>query len=76
MYNSEKKKTPSTERLTRGRVITEQLGQGGGVPDLVALRARFAPTTTGVPEIRVDLPPIGSYDALLSSPQANAGATA
>lgn len=58
------------------QVITEQLGQGGGVPDLVALRARFAPTTTGVPEIRVDLPPIGSYDALLSSPQANAGATA
>ena len=59
-----------------GPWVTEQLGQGGGVPHLVALRARFAPTTTGVPEIRVDLPPIGSYDALLSSPQANAGATA
>ena len=58
------------------RAITEQLGRGGGVPDLAALRARFAPAAAEVPRIRVDLPPIASYDALLSSAATTAGAAA
>jgi hypothetical protein len=51
--------------------LSEQLTDGG-LPDLAALRARFAPTATSVPSVVVDLPPIGSYDVLL--PQT--GATA
>jgi hypothetical protein len=44
--------------------LAEQL-EGGGVPDLAALRVRFAPTATELPVVVVDLPPIASYDALL-----------
>ena len=40
------------------------------------LRARFAPAITTPPQVRVELPPIASYDALLSTPQVIAGATA
>jgi hypothetical protein len=58
------------------QVITEQLGRGGGVPELAVLRARFAPAITTPPQVRVELPPIASYDALLSTPQVIAGATA
>ena len=37
----------------------------GQLPDLAALRARFAPRVTAVPEIAVSLPPIASYNVLL-----------
>jgi hypothetical protein len=52
----------------RGRTrhpLTEQL-EDGGLPDLTALRARFAPIATTVPDIIVTLPPIASYDVLLA----------
>src|SRR4029450_3739363 len=38
------------------QVITEQLGRGGGVPELAVLRARFAPAITTPPQVRVELP--------------------
>lgn len=45
--------------------ICEQL-QSGDLPDLAALRLRFAaPVAISVPDIAVALPPIASYDALL-----------
>jgi hypothetical protein len=44
--------------------LAEQI-EDDGLPDLSRLRARFAPTTTTVPDIVVVLPPIASYDALL-----------
>jgi len=44
--------------------LAEQL-EGGGVPDLAALRVRFAPAATELPVVVVDLPAIASYDALL-----------
>ncbi len=51
-----------------------ELLQGGGVPDLAALRCKFAPAAgITVPDITVALPPIGSYDALL--PQMAAATT-
>ena len=58
------------------QVITEQLERGGGVPELATLQARFAPAIAAPPRVRVELPPIASYDALLSTPQVIAGATA
>ncbi|MGA9884311.1 MAG: IS21 family transposase [Candidatus Acidiferrales bacterium] len=54
--------------------LVEQLADGG-VPDLVPLRARFAPTTTPLPIVAVDLPSIASYDALLPAMAATASAT-
>ena len=48
--------------------LTAQIGQGG-LPDLTALRARFAPAAAEVPRSASILPPIASYDALLSSPR-------
>jgi hypothetical protein len=44
--------------------LAEQLDQGG-LPDLAALRARFAPPSPALPEVRVVLPAVASYDALL-----------
>jgi hypothetical protein len=39
------------------------------LPDLAVLRARFAPVApTRAPEVTVTLPPVASYDALLSGP--------
>jgi hypothetical protein len=46
--------------------LTEQL-EDGGLPDLTALRARFAPIATAVPDIIVTLPQIASYDVLLAT---------
>jgi hypothetical protein len=54
--------------------LIEQLADGG-VPDLVSLRTRFAPTTTPLPVVVVDLPSIASYDALLPAMVATASAT-
>jgi hypothetical protein len=54
--------------------LVEQLADGG-VPDLVRLRARFAPATTQLPAVVVDLPSIASYDALLPAMAATASAT-
>jgi hypothetical protein len=45
-------------------VLTAQL-DGGGLPDLAAVRARFAATATTLPTVAVSLPSIASYDALL-----------
>jgi hypothetical protein len=44
--------------------LAGQLEQGG-LPDLAALRARFAPPSPTLPEVRVVLPAIASYDLLL-----------
>ena len=54
--------------------LVEQLADGG-VPDLVPLPARFAPTATRLPAVAVNLPSIASYDALLPSMAATASAT-
>ncbi|OYV38006.1 MAG: hypothetical protein B7Z80_11260 [Rhodospirillales bacterium 20-64-7] len=55
-------------------VLTEQMGQEPEdvsvttfTVDLLALRARFAPTAETMPEIVVNLPPVAGYDALLPS---------
>jgi hypothetical protein len=58
-------------------VLAGQLADGG-MPDLAALCARFAPETAPqpTPEVVVTLPPIASYDALLSDVAAASGATA
>jgi hypothetical protein len=54
--------------------LVEQL-EDGGVPDLVPLRARFAPIAIRLPAVAVDLPSIASYDALLSATAATVAAT-
>jgi hypothetical protein len=51
--------------------LTAQMEQGG-LPDLTALRDRFTPPPSMVPEVRVILPTIASYDLLL--PATGAGA--
>jgi hypothetical protein len=35
--------------------------------DVAALQARFAPVPATMPDVVVDLPPVGSYDLLLPS---------
>ncbi|HEU0150800.1 MAG TPA: IS21 family transposase [Bradyrhizobium sp.] len=51
--------------------LTEQLAgseaMGGGVIDVAALQARFAPVPEAMPDIAVNLPPVASYDVLLPS---------
>jgi hypothetical protein len=51
--------------------LTEQLAgseaMGGGVIDVAALQARFAPVPATMPDIAVNLPPVASYDVLLPS---------
>jgi len=39
---------------------------GGGVIDVPALQAMFAPVPATMPDIVVSLPPVASYDVLLS----------
>jgi hypothetical protein len=49
--------------------LTEQMagpGAGNGVIDVAALQAKFAPVPTMMPDIVVSLPPVASYDVLLS----------
>ena len=50
--------------------ITEQMAgpgaAGGGVIDVPALQAMFAPVPATMPDIVVSLPPVASYDMLLS----------
>lgn len=41
------------------------------LPDLVALRARFAPDPGRLPQISVPLPPLSEYDALLARPDSD-----
>ena len=56
--------------------IAAQLA-GGGLPDLAELCARFSPTAADqAPRVVVTLPPIASYDALLSGMILAQGATA
>jgi plasmid stability protein len=40
---------------------------GAQLPDLVALRTRFAPDPTALPEVVVHLTPLVDYDQLLSA---------
>jgi hypothetical protein len=47
----------------------------GGVPELVPLRARFAPVATRLPTVAINLPSITSYDVLLPAMVATASAT-
>jgi hypothetical protein len=39
---------------------------GNGVIDVPALQAKFAPVPAPMPDIVVSLPPVASYDVLLS----------
>jgi len=55
--------------------LAEQL-DGGGIPDLAPLRARFAPAATPLPVVTVNLPSMASYDRLLPAMAATASATA
>ena len=55
--------------------LAEQLDDGG-VPDLALLRARFAPATTRLPVVVVNLPSMASYDTLLPAMAATASASA
>jgi hypothetical protein len=51
--------------------LTEQMAgpeaTGGGVINVPALQARFAPVPAKMPDVVVDLPPVASYDVLLLS---------
>ena len=47
-------------------VLAAELADGN-LPDLAQLRSRFAPPLAPAPAISVVLPPIASYDALLSA---------
>ena len=49
--------------------------EGGGVPDLAPLRARFAPIAARLPVVAVNLPSIASYDVLVPTMVATACAT-
>jgi hypothetical protein len=50
--------------------LTEQMtgpeAAGNGVIDVAALQAKFAPLPATMPDIVVSLPPVASYDVLLS----------
>jgi hypothetical protein len=49
--------------------LTEQMTgpeAGNGVIDVAALQAKFAPVSATMPDIVVSLPPVASYDVLLS----------
>ena len=49
--------------------LTEQLSgleTGNGVIDVPALQAKFAPVPATMPVVVVSLPPVASYDVLLS----------
>ena len=35
------------------------------MPDVAALRKRFAPSVTALPSVNVQMPAVGDYDALL-----------
>ena len=43
----------------------EELLESGARPDVTALKARFAPTRAALPSVRVDLPTLAGYDALI-----------
>ena len=42
--------------------------EAGRVPDMTALRARFAPDPTCIPHVTVRLAPLASYESLLGNP--------
>ncbi|MGH7158639.1 MAG: hypothetical protein ACREFS_00965, partial [Acetobacteraceae bacterium] len=42
-------------------------GKVAGAIDVPALRARFSPARSAMPEVAVNLPPVASYDTLLPS---------
>jgi hypothetical protein len=54
--------------------LAKQL-DGGGVPELAPLRARFAPAAASLPVVTVNLPSMASYDTLLPATAATASAT-
>lgn len=57
------------ERACEGQLasVLEQLLSDQQMPDLNALRARFAPDPARLPAIRVHLAPLSSYEALLEA---------
>lgn len=57
------------ERACEGQLasVLEQLLSDQQMPDLNALRARFAPDPARLPAIRVHLAPLSSYEALLQA---------
>ncbi len=42
--------------------------QAGALPDLNALRARFAPDPARLPHVSVQLAPLSAYEALVHAP--------
>jgi hypothetical protein len=53
----------------------EALLAAGQLPDLDALRIRFAPTGADLPQVSVAMPPAIAYDALLGAPVAEGAAS-
>jgi hypothetical protein len=45
-------------------VALEALLDAGRLPDMAALRARFAPDAAAMPGITVSQPPLGAYDEI------------
>jgi len=45
----------------------------GELPDIRRLREEFAPRTSQVPQVTVEIPPVSHYDALLPSAQGEHG---
>jgi len=47
-------------------VLESLLATPQGMPDMAALRARFAPDPAALPEVIVELVPLSAYEALLA----------
>ena len=47
-------------------VLEAMLATPQGMPDMAALRARFAPDPAALPEVVVELVPLSAYEALLA----------
>ena len=56
---------PSSPPRSPSRWLVQEAA-GSGVIDVPALQARFAPVPATMPDIVVSLPPVASYDVLLS----------
>ena len=56
----------------KGLAFRESLASGE-LPDIRRLREEFAPRTSQVPQVTVEIPPVSRYDALLPSAQGEHG---
>jgi len=56
----------------KGLAFRESLASGE-LPDIRRLREEFAPRTSQVPQVTVEIPPVSHYDALLPSAQGEHG---